>query len=660
MEVPSMTATSSGSLSSDDSNLKSSSGESPYLKAKHVQLAENDPFRAISLFWSAINSRDQVDIALKDMVAVMKQVNRDEEAIQAIKSFRGLCSIEAQDALDNTLLDLCKKCGNITEQIEVLRRKLRKIDLEIASCGSKAKTVMASGKRSYVTIEHQKSRLLGNLGWAYMQYENYKEAEQYYRQALEIDKDFNNMCNLAICLMQTGRIAEAKTLLNVKIPTGDRNGEPYLKSFEKAWEIMDKLELGTVHKGDKTKEQSHVAAKFAPAAVSFSDEKRSFTPSSSMRKKRDVSSSNGNTEVPSKGSTPSTGGKSSSSEGFRSPVSVKVTSVSKPVRLAGYSVERTTADENTEKIVIRLDIQMPKELELESPSVISSKKVEELAKSDQIVNSIRASMDNNPTMDLQKEATFHGAAISFGSLGLGGRMEQSSGPRTKSLPTCSTIIKGAENSSEGAKISFGTLDLRCKTQECIGLKGESFPVNTAKRTVAGTVEAENSANGFKRGTDIQEENISFGSLDLIGQVHKRSGPEIEPLSTNCTRKSWADMVEEDEQFASDNSVGDSMDESPTNVVSVLKSSGKSWADIADEEESSSIEKAKSASWRTVRNNKPKKLAASSSKNFRPGNQKNYEGGEREEPNENWIATQKKSQSGWKSRSSFWSENSSRW
>ena len=71
---------------------------------------EKDPERAIPLFWAAINAGDRVDSALKDMaiVNVMKQQNRAEEAIEAIKSLRSKCSDQAQESLDNILLDLYK------------------------------------------------------------------------------------------------------------------------------------------------------------------------------------------------------------------------------------------------------------------------------------------------------------------------------------------------------------------------------------------------------------------------------------------------------------------------------------------------------------------------------------------------------------------------
>lgn len=72
------------------------------------QLVDKDPEKAIPLFWAAINAGDRVDSALKDMAIVMKQQNRAEEAIEAIKSLRSRCSDQAQDSLDNILLDLYK------------------------------------------------------------------------------------------------------------------------------------------------------------------------------------------------------------------------------------------------------------------------------------------------------------------------------------------------------------------------------------------------------------------------------------------------------------------------------------------------------------------------------------------------------------------------
>lgn len=72
------------------------------------QLVEKDLEGAVVWFWKAINEGDRVDSALKDMAVVMKQLDRTDEAIEAIKSFRVRCSKQAQNSLDNVLLDLYK------------------------------------------------------------------------------------------------------------------------------------------------------------------------------------------------------------------------------------------------------------------------------------------------------------------------------------------------------------------------------------------------------------------------------------------------------------------------------------------------------------------------------------------------------------------------
>jgi len=73
-----------------------------------MKLVEKNPEAAIVLFRKAINSGDKVDSALKDMAVVMKQLDRSEEAIEAIRSFRSLCSKQSQESLDNVLIDLYK------------------------------------------------------------------------------------------------------------------------------------------------------------------------------------------------------------------------------------------------------------------------------------------------------------------------------------------------------------------------------------------------------------------------------------------------------------------------------------------------------------------------------------------------------------------------
>ncbi|CAL5430205.1 unnamed protein product [Camellia sinensis] len=105
-------------------------------------------------------------------------------------------------------------------------------------------------------VEQKATRLLGNLGWALMQQNNYIEAEDAYHRALLIAPDNNKMCNLGICLMKQGRIAEAKeTLRRVKPAAmdGPRGVDSHLKAYERAQQMLRDLESEMMNKsgGDR-------------------------------------------------------------------------------------------------------------------------------------------------------------------------------------------------------------------------------------------------------------------------------------------------------------------------------------------------------------------------------------------------------------------------
>ncbi|KAK1277343.1 hypothetical protein QJS04_geneDACA023546 [Acorus gramineus] len=230
-----------------DGAQKASAGNSPYVQAKRVQMVDKDLSKAVSLFWAAINNDDRVDSALKDMASVMKQLHRPEEAIEAIKSFRNLCSSQAQESLDNILLDLYKACDRIDDQIELMQYKLRMVNEGLAFGGLMSKQGRSQGKKVYISIDREKSRLMGNLAWAYMQNGNYKDAEEYYRKSLSMEPDPNKQCNLAICLLQAGNVTEAKSLLQeIRPSTNISETESFEKSFKRASRLLAEFESRSV------------------------------------------------------------------------------------------------------------------------------------------------------------------------------------------------------------------------------------------------------------------------------------------------------------------------------------------------------------------------------------------------------------------------------
>ncbi|KAK4372808.1 hypothetical protein RND71_008192 [Anisodus tanguticus] len=142
------------------------------------------------------------------MAVVMKQQDRAEEAIEAIKSFRDRCSKQAQESLDNVLIDLYKSLTLVEDMDSSLL-------IWFCSCG--------------------------NMGWTYMQQTNYAAAEIVYHKAQQIDPDANKACNLCPCLLKLARFNEAETvledILQGKLPGSD---DPKLKS--RAIELLNELE----------------------------------------------------------------------------------------------------------------------------------------------------------------------------------------------------------------------------------------------------------------------------------------------------------------------------------------------------------------------------------------------------------------------------------
>ncbi|KAL9232887.1 hypothetical protein vseg_007949 [Gypsophila vaccaria] len=236
-------------------------GDSPYVKAKHVQIVEKDPGKAVSLFWNAINSGDRVDSALKDMAAVMKQLNRPDEAIEAIRSFRHLCPADSQESIDNVLVELYKRSGRLEEEIEVLLLKLKRVEEMNCSGGKSLRMGRCHGKRVPVRPQQEYARLLGNLAWAYLQLNEYRTAEEYYRKALSIEPDRNKKCNLAVCLLLMNNITEAKFLLQsirASTPAGKMD-DSYAKSYERASELLYEMESQSTPSSSIDNKENHCA-----------------------------------------------------------------------------------------------------------------------------------------------------------------------------------------------------------------------------------------------------------------------------------------------------------------------------------------------------------------------------------------------------------------
>ena len=80
----------------------------------------------------------------------------------------------------------------------------------------------------------------GNLGWAYMQKENYMMAEVVFKKAQMVDADANKACNLGLCLMRQCRYEEAYYILE-EVLQGKHQGSDEINSRKRAEELLEEL-----------------------------------------------------------------------------------------------------------------------------------------------------------------------------------------------------------------------------------------------------------------------------------------------------------------------------------------------------------------------------------------------------------------------------------
>ncbi|MCO5603671.1 hypothetical protein L7F22_057822 [Adiantum nelumboides] len=214
-------------------------GDGLYVWAKNAQLVEKKPEKAIALFWASLEAGDRVDSALKDLAIVLKQQNRPHDAIHAICIFRSRCSESSKTPLTTFSL-ISISSGRLDDQIALLIRKLLAFQNSQSFNGRRTKTARSQGKKFQISVEQEVARLWGNLGWAYMQQFNYKDAESAYRRALALEVDGNKVCNLGVCLMKQGKAKEALTVLQGASLSSNKQAmsSSRLKSYKQAQELI--------------------------------------------------------------------------------------------------------------------------------------------------------------------------------------------------------------------------------------------------------------------------------------------------------------------------------------------------------------------------------------------------------------------------------------
>ncbi|KAH9315751.1 hypothetical protein KI387_024378, partial [Taxus chinensis] len=111
----------------------------------------------------------------------------DEAARKTSGSHRGhqvRSETAARSTLRNPSTTFCststRNAEGVDDQIVVLKEKLRLIQHGHAFNGNPTKTARSHGKKFQLSVTQETSRILSNLGWAYMQQLNYAAAEVVY------------------------------------------------------------------------------------------------------------------------------------------------------------------------------------------------------------------------------------------------------------------------------------------------------------------------------------------------------------------------------------------------------------------------------------------------------------------------------------------------
>lgn len=186
-------------------------GSNPYAHAKRVQLVEKDLERAAQLLRDAIKQGDSVESAVKDLAALLVQLEKPDEAIQVLE--RNRSRISNQQSVDNMLIGFYQSAGQHDKAIALLEKKL-----------------------GQANTESKKAQILWQIAIGYLRKEDYSQAEQTFRKVLQTQPDNRSaQRNIALCLFKQERYEEAQQILNrILVTTPDPQAAELLEAIKQA------------------------------------------------------------------------------------------------------------------------------------------------------------------------------------------------------------------------------------------------------------------------------------------------------------------------------------------------------------------------------------------------------------------------------------------
>lgn len=194
-------------------------GTGHYARAKRAQLIEKNYKKAVEHFYKAIQKNENMESSLKDLAALLAQMERTEEAIKVVQQNRRWC--KNQPSIENMLISLYQKAGIISELISLLEKKLssevdpekRRIkEIQLAGYYTKNGSYQKAEELYEKHLNKHKDNVPLMKGYIYLLVtkRNYEKAEKMIQEALFLSPDayFVNMQEMIRKAMHTGKTDE--------------------------------------------------------------------------------------------------------------------------------------------------------------------------------------------------------------------------------------------------------------------------------------------------------------------------------------------------------------------------------------------------------------------------------------------------------------------
>lgn len=164
-------------------------GSNPFARAKRAEILDEDFEEAEKLYRTAINTNDNVESAIRDLISLLERLEKFDKAIDIIKL--NTDKIKSRNFYEQKLISLYQKTEQFELLVDILYKKLERTEKKFL-----------------------KVRILKQMGVVYLQKRNFDDALEIYKEVLFLDKEnIDAQKKLAICLINLKKFDDAEILL---------------------------------------------------------------------------------------------------------------------------------------------------------------------------------------------------------------------------------------------------------------------------------------------------------------------------------------------------------------------------------------------------------------------------------------------------------------